>query len=124
MKRYIICILILLMILPFGGKVWASEEAEKAKSTFTTLDWTELRIDSVLPIYTEVVPLETDYRFYDYVVLLEYPEYVSLSNAEEKVVDQFKDKVSETIKIDTHVGVDRRQGVLDISFIPIILTCN
>ena len=120
MKRYIICILILLMILPFGGKVWASEEAEKAMSTFTTLDWTELRIDSVLPIYTEVVPLETDYRFYDYVVLLEYPEYVSLSKAEEKVVDQFKDKVSENIKIDTHVGVDRRQGVLDISFIPII----
>lgn len=120
MKRYIICILILLMILPFGGKVWASEEAEKARSTFTTLDWTELRIDSVLPIYTEVVPLETDYRFYDYVVLLEYPEYVSLSKAEEKVVDQFKDKVSENIKIDTHVGVDRRQGVLDISFIPII----
>ena len=26
----------------------------------TTLDWEELRIDSLLPVYTEVIPLETD----------------------------------------------------------------
>ncbi|MBO4641293.1 MAG: type IX secretion system sortase PorU [Bacteroidaceae bacterium] len=120
MKRYITYILLLLVILPSSGRASTKEETEKAKSTFTTLDWTELQIDSMLPIYTEVVPLETDYRFYDYVVLLEYPEYGSLNKAEEKIVEQFKERVGETIKVETHVGVDRRQGFLDISFIPII----
>ena len=36
----------------------AQQEKELA---FTSLDWNEMQIDSVLPVYTEVVPLETDY---------------------------------------------------------------
>ena len=61
MKRHIIYFLLLLMGVP-----------SVAKDYFTELDWRELKIDSVLPVYTEVVPLETDYRNFTYTVELEY----------------------------------------------------
>ena len=48
----------------------------------TQLDWSVLKIDSVLPTYTEVIPLGEDYQAYDYQVVLEYPEYVSVSEEE------------------------------------------
>ena len=87
--------------------------------TFTSLDWEEMRIDSVLPVYTEVVPLETDYRTHAYTVSLLYPEYAALSAKEAKVAEQFDSLVSETIDVETFVGVERGRGLLDISFIPI-----
>ena len=46
----------------------------RAQQTFTQLDWNELRIDSVLPHYTEVVPLETDYHLFNYYARVRYPE--------------------------------------------------
>ena len=87
---------------------------------FTTLDWGELRIDSVLPVYTEVIPLESDYRLHDYTVTLEYPEYVPLNAQERKVVERFADKVEAEIQVETYVGVQRGQGLLDVSFVPIV----
>ena len=73
--------------------------------TFTSLDWEEMRIDSVLPVYTEVVPLETYYRTHAYTVSLLYPEYAALSAKEAKVAEQFDSLVSETIDVETFVGV-------------------
>ena len=86
---------------------------------FTSLDWNEMRIDSVLPVYTEVVPLETDYRTHTYSVSLLYPEYAPLSGKEAEVAECFSDQLSETIDVETFVGVERGKGLLDISFIPI-----
>ena len=65
--------------------------------TFTSLDWNEMQIDSVLPVYTEVVPLETDYRTHTYTVSLLYPEYAPLSGKEAQVAEQF-DRASPAIK--------------------------
>ena len=45
---------------------------------FTTFDWQAMRIDSVLPVYTEVIPLETVYRMYNYQVTVVYPQYAPL----------------------------------------------
>ena len=87
--------------------------------TFTSLDWNEMQIDSVLPVYTEVVPLETDYRTHTYTVSLFYPEYAPLSGKEAQVAEQFDSLLSETIDVETFVGVERGKGLLDISFIPI-----
>ena len=86
---------------------------------FTSLDWNEMRIDSVLPVYTEVVPLETDYRTHTYTVSLLYPEYAPLSGKEARVAEQFDSLINETIDVETFVGVERGKGLLDISFIPI-----
>ena len=99
--------------LPFT--IWAQQQ----ELTFTSLDWNEMKIDSVLPVYSEVVPLETDYRTHTYSVSLLYPEYAPLSAKEALVAERFDSLVSETIDIETFVGIERGKGLLDISFIPI-----
>lgn len=111
-KLFTIC-LMLVMMLP---SIVAQQE--KALS-FTSLDWNEMRIDSVLPVYTEVVPLETDYRLHTYAVSILYPEYAALNSKEAEVAERFDSLLSETIDVETYVGIERGKGLLDISFIPI-----
>lgn len=115
--------LMLLLVLAGTGRVVASSamgEAGNISADFTRLDWNALRIDSVLPTYTEVIPLESDYRNYDYTVTLEYPEYAPLTPAECLVAEKYDSLVSEDIRVSTFVGVQRKVGMLDISFLPII----
>ncbi len=87
---------------------------------FTTLDWDILRLDSVLPVYTEVVPLETDYRRFDYTVQVDYPQYAELTAAEAAVAKRFAEQLSDSLTIETHVGVQRGEGMLDLSFVPVV----
>lgn len=112
MKRLIT----ILMLALLTQSIVAQQEKEL---TFTSLDWNEMQIDSVLPVYTEVVPLETDYRTHTYTVSLLYPEYAPLSGKEAQVAEQFDSLLSETIDVETFVGIERGKGLLDISFIPI-----
>ena len=106
----------ILMLAAMTQGIFAQQEKEL---TFTTLDWDMMQIDSVLPVYTEVVPLETDYKTHTYTVSLLYPEYAALSSKEAKVAEQFDSLLSETIDIETFVGIERGRGLLDISFIPV-----
>lgn len=92
---------------------------QEKELTFTSLDWNTMKIDSLLPVYTEVVPLETDYRIHTYTVSVLYPEYVALSGKEAEVAERFDSLISETIDVETFVGIERGRGLLDISFIPI-----
>ena len=101
------------MLLALAGRNVRAQE-------FTMLDWNVLQIDSVLPVYTEVVPLESDYRLYDYRVSLEYPEWGELSAAELRAVQAFSSQIGEDIEVESRVGVSRRKGVLDISFVPLV----
>lgn len=86
----------------------------------TTIDWETLKIDSAPPVYSEVVPLETDYRLYDYDVKVEYPEFSALTKEETEHAALYDSLISEDIKVDKHVGVQRGAGMLDISFLPIV----
>ncbi len=104
----------ILMLAALTQSIVAQQEL-----TFTSLDWDEMKIDSVLPVYTEVVPLETDYRTHTYTVLLLYPEYVPLSTKETEVAARYDSLINETIDVETFVGIERGKGLLDISFIPI-----
>lgn len=104
------------MLVALTQAVFAQQNQELP---FTSLDWNEMQIDSVLPVYTEVVPLETDYRRHTYTVSLLYPEYVALSAKEAQVAERYDSLISETIDVETFVGVERGKGLLDISFIPI-----
>ena len=104
------------MLIALTQGIIAQQEKDLA---FTSLDWNEMKIDSVLPVYTEVVPLETDYRTHTYTVSLLYPEYAALSSKEAEVAARFDSLLSETIDVETFVGIERGKGLLDISFIPI-----
>lgn len=92
----------------------------RAADDFTVFDWHALRIDSVLPVYTEVVPLESDYRRWDYVVQVLYPEWGALTQQETKAVQQHDAHIHEQLDIRTHVSVSRKVGELDIAFVPIV----
>ncbi|MBO7068637.1 MAG: type IX secretion system sortase PorU [Bacteroidaceae bacterium] len=97
---------------------------ENGNLDITTLNWDELKIDSVLPVYTEVVPLQTDYSSFNYRVSIEYPEYAPLTSKETEVVLKFDSLITEAINVESYVGVSRGEGLLDIAFVPIIRRGN
>lgn len=114
MKRFLSC------IIPTIIASISAMAQSKGNMEITHLNWNEMKIDSLLPHYTEVVPLESDFRSNDYSVIIEYPEYAPLTKAETEIAKKFADQIDETIKVETFVGVERKKGLLDISFIPII----
>ena len=102
----------------------SSFSEENGKLDITTLNWEELKIDSVLPVYTEVVPLRADYSLYNYSVGIEYPEYAPLTSKETEVILKFDSLIHESIDIESYVGISRGEGMLDIAFVPIIRRNN
>lgn len=113
MTRNLFKSILLFLLLQLPQAAWSADD-------FTYLDWDVLRIDSVLPYYTEVVPLESDYRANDYQVRIDYPEYRELTAAESGVASRYDSLVGERIEVESSVGVQRKRGMLDISFIPVI----
>ena len=95
-----------------------------AQSPFTQFDWQAMRIDSILPTYNEVVPLETDGRLFDYDVRVTYPEWMPLTSAESLVADRYVHLLADTLRIHTFVGMSRRQSFMDISFVPVVRRGN
>ena len=117
MKRIIQYILFFFAFVPLLAQ-------GNGKLDITTLDWNELKIDSVLPVYTEVVPLLTDYTLYDYSVGIEYPEYAPLTSKETEVVLKYDSLIRESIDVESYVGISRGEGMMDIAFVPIIRRGN
>ena len=111
-----LCCFVLFMLVLFVSPVCSASSV----SSITILDWNELRIDSLLPCYTEVVPLETDYRMYDYRVEITYPEWAPLSADEVRRVEQTGIPVGEELEVAASVSVSRKRGMLDIAFCPIV----
>ncbi|MCR5820885.1 MAG: type IX secretion system sortase PorU [Bacteroidaceae bacterium] len=92
---------------------------------FTFIDWERLPIDSILPQYTEVVPLETDYRQNNYTVNVEFAEWQTVTAREQEIIARrFASEISDTLTISATKGVSRRKGMLDIAFVPIIRSGN
>lgn len=111
MKKYLLLILLCSIALRLSADT---------THEFTTLDWAEMRIDTLPPYYTEVVPLESDYRLNDYTVTLLYPEYAPLTADEQAFVELYDSLITSDIRIESQVAVQRKVGYLDISFIPLI----
>lgn len=125
---------ILLLFLGFWMGTATTVMAQQSVGTpvsapsITTLDWDELRIDTLLPVYTEVVPLETDYRQYDYAVSVEYPEWGPLTAGEvrrlESILQSMGEEgaacIDEELRVSASVSVSRKEGMLDIAFVPIV----
>ena len=109
----------MLLLLLLGTVMIFAQKGEDAP-LFTQMDWDEMRIDSLLPVYTEVIPLETDYRSHTYTVGVSYPEWGLLTRSETAVAERFADRITDHLVIETQVGVSRGVGMLDVSFVPII----
>ena len=88
--------------------------------TMFHLDWQHIHIDSMAPHYSEVVPLESDYRLYNYQVHILYPEWQAMTREETKQMERWASLVSDELSVRTFVGVTRGKGLLDVDFIPVI----
>ena len=117
MRRILQYILSIFIVLPLMAE-------ENGRLEITNLNWDELKIDSVLPVYTEVVPLQTDFSLYNYSVTIEYPEYAPLTQKETEEALKFDSLITERLNVESHVGVSRGEGMLDIAFVPIIRRGN
>lgn len=109
----------LFYILSFVFACCVSQGAKAGHDIFY-IDWDVLPLDSVMPCYTEVIPLESDYREHDYRVRLLYPEWKEMSKSESLRMMKWEESVSYDLNIRTFVGVSRGKGMLDVTFLPVV----
>ena len=82
----------------------------------------EVQIDSLLPVYTYAKNLGRNYADSVYTVSIVYPEFIDMSEADISRYEALSDEIPGALpKITQHIGVNRKQGVLDISFVPIVM---
>lgn len=87
---------------------------------FLDIDWEEMQIDSVLPVFTHSIPLGADYERYEYRVRVEYPEFEPLPLADVRRLEKMKSALPDWPEVDSYVGVASKQAALYTSLVPIV----
>jgi hypothetical protein len=88
---------------------------------FINLTAQEVRIDSLLPVYTYQQQLGPHYADSTYTVSIEYPEFIDMTEADVLRYQQLADGEPGALpEVMQHVCVARKQGLLDVSFCPIV----
>ena len=88
---------------------------------FTDLTADEVRIGSLLPVYTWQKPLGRYYADSVYTVSIEYPEFEEMTKAEIERYQQISgEPLGALPEVMQSVGVSRKQGVLDVAFVPLV----
>ena len=90
---------------------------------FVDLSVREVAIDSVLPVYSWQKKLGRHYADSVYNVSIEYPEFVDMTSGELRRYRELAGKemvTSELPEVTTHIGVSRKEGILDVSLVPIV----
>ena len=81
----------------------------------------EVRIDSLLPVFTHKIPLGYSYADDAYSVAISYPEFIPMSDADIRRYQQITDKPLPSLpEVSQMVSVDRKQGELIVSFVPLV----
>ena len=81
----------------------------------------QVRIDSLLPVYTWQKTLHGDFADSIYTVSIEYPEFIEMSKADIRRYQQISGEPLPELPVVTQtVGVARKRGVLDVSFVPLV----
>ena len=88
---------------------------------FIDLTASEVKIDSLLPVYTYQRQLKGDFADSVYTVSIEYPEFVDMSKADIRRYQKISGKpLPELPVISKTVAVARKQGLLEVSFVPLV----
>lgn len=88
---------------------------------FFNLTADEVRIDTLLPVFTYSRPLGPGYADSTYDVRIAYPEFIPMSDADVRRYMRVSDRpLPEMPVVSSYVAVDRKQGVLDVSFVPLV----
>ena len=94
--------------------------AAEAQAIFD-LTASQVRIDSLLPVFTWQKPLGPRYADSVYTVSIAYPEFINMSEADIRRYETISGKPLPTLPAVTqHVSVARKEGLLDVSFVPLV----
>jgi len=92
-----------------------------AQSRFFNLTAEEVKIDTLLPYFSYVLPVGYNYADSVYTVSIEYPEFMDMNEAD---IARYKaittDELPELPEVRTMMTVDRKRGVLCIGFTPLV----
>ncbi|MBR1547932.1 MAG: type IX secretion system sortase PorU [Prevotella sp.] len=89
--------------------------------TFFNLTAQEVCIDSLLPVFRHTLPLGSGYADSLYTVSIEYPEFVDVDKAEElRLQSLVEGPLPAMPEVAQTVSVSRKQGLLTVSFVPIV----
>ena len=88
---------------------------------FINLTAQQVRIDSILPIYTYQKQLGRNYADSVYSVCIEYPEFEPMSKADIRRYEQISgEPLPELPVVNQTVVVARKHGLLEVSFVPLV----
>ena len=111
MKRYIIGVV--LTVLAFTAN---------AQQRFFNLTADEVRIDSVLPVFTCSLPLHDNFADSTYTVDIVYPEFIDMSaNDISRCRQLCKQPLTELPTVFSNVVVERKKGALEVIFVPLVV---
>lgn len=105
----VLYILILFVIFPVS-----------AQDRFVTLDWQNLPAAHTLPEVVENIPLPDDYRFYEYKVKIEFPEFADLDPETAAELSAKRVILPDYPQVETTVGTSAHKGFLDVRFVPVV----
>ena len=81
----------------------------------------EVRIDTLLPVFTWQKQLGAQYADSIYSVTIEYPEFIEMSKEDIRRYREISGvPLPELPVVTQNVGVARKQGVLDVSLVPLV----
>ena len=93
-----------------------------AQQRFFNLTADEVRIDSVLPVFTCSLPLHDNYADSTYTVDIVYPEFIDMSATDISRCRQLcKQPLTELPKVFSNVVVERKKGALEVIFVPLVV---
>ena len=96
--------------------------ATGAKSQeFFNLTEEEVRIDSILPVFTHQFELGPHYADSAYEVRIVYPEFIDMSASDVARYGELSGaSLPELPRVEQYVGVERKRGRLAVSFVPLV----
>ena len=110
MRRYIIGVI--LTVLAFTAN---------AQQRFFNLTADDVRIDSVLPVFTCSLPLHDNFADSTYTVDRVYAEFIDMSANDISRCQQLcKQPLAELPRVFSNVVVERKKGALEVIFVPLV----
>ena len=88
---------------------------------FFNLTAREVRIDSLLPVFTYSYPLPDGYADSLYSVSIAYPEFITMSEADVKRYESISTKPLPALpEVVQQVSISRKKATLELSFVPLV----
>jgi hypothetical protein len=88
---------------------------------FFNLTAEQVRIDSLLPMFTHKIPLGSGYADSTYTITIEYPEFIAMSEADvERYHRITQAPLPPMPEVSQLLSIDRKRGELTVSFMPLV----